>query len=139
MDVLDIVRRRISSVIGLSAQKDFQSVPGSCRPEPSIPSVNNRSKIVICVPNQLRQAAKIVDLLQSGCSVLLNLENVDDTISNRLLDFIAGVAYHNENQIRQVAPSAYLILPFDADILIDRTYSGYSETPFVVSGSFFTE
>ena len=107
----------------------FRVLAAPNRPSPA-------SIIVICVPNQLRQAAKIVDLLQSGCSVLLNLENVDDTISNRLLDFIAGVAYHNENQIRQVAPSAYLILPFDADILIDRTYSGYSETPFVISGSF---
>lgn len=82
-----------------------------------------RSLIVICAPNQLEQTESIVDLLQSGSSVLLNLETSRRDIARRLLDFIAGVAYHNDNQVRRVAPSAYLILPYDAEVMAD----GYDE------------
>lgn len=82
-----------------------------------------RSLIVICAPNQLEQTESIVDLLHSGSSVLLNLETSRRDIARRLLDFIAGVAYHNDNQVRRVAPSAYLILPYDAEVMAD----GYDE------------
>lgn len=82
-----------------------------------------RSLIVICAPNQLEQTESIVDLLQSGSSVLFNLETSRRDIARRLLDFIAGVAYHNDNQVRRVAPSAYLILPYDAEVMAD----GYDE------------
>ena len=82
----------------------------------------NRTKIVICSPDRLDQTEHIVDLLQSGCAVLLNLESGSRDVARRLLDFIAGVAYRNENQIRKVARSAYLILPYDAVVEAD----GYS-------------
>ena len=82
-----------------------------------------RSRIVICAPDQLEQAENIVDLLQSGSSVLLNLETSRRDIARRLLDFIAGVAYQNDNQIRRGAPSAYLVLPYDAEVMAD----GYDE------------
>ena len=84
-----------------------------------------RSRIVICAPDQLEQTENIVDLLQSGSSVLLNLETSRRDIARRLLDFIAGVAYHNDNQVRRVAPSAYLILPYDAEVESDGYYGKY--------------
>lgn len=89
----------------------------------SVASDSVRYRIVICTPDRLDQTENIVDLLQSGSSVLLNLEMSRRDIARRLLDFIAGVAYHNDNQVRRVAPSAYLILPYDAEVMAD----GYDE------------
>lgn len=74
------------------------------------------SKIVLCSPLELDQTEDVVDLLQSGCAVLLNLERDRYDVARRLLDFVAGVAYHNENQIQRVAPRAFLIAPYDAEI-----------------------
>ena len=99
------------------------------RPEPcpliSVGGNHVRSRIVICAPEQLDQTESIVDLLQSGSSVLLNLETGRRDIARRLLDFVAGVAYHNENQIQGVAPSVYLILPYDAEVESDGYYGKY--------------
>ena len=99
------------------------------RPEPcpliSVGGNHVRSRIVICAPEQLDQTEIIVDLLQSGSSVLLNLETGRRDIARRLLDFVAGVAYHNENQIQRVAPSVYLILPYDAEVESDGYYGKY--------------
>ena len=82
-------------------------------------SDNMRPRIVICAPDRLEQTEDIVDQLQSGSSVLLNLETSRRDIARRLLDFIAGVAYHNDNQVRRVARSAYLILPYNAEVEAD--------------------
>ena len=99
------------------------------RPEPrpliSVGGNHVRSRIVICAPEQLNQTENIVDLLQSGSSILLNLETGRRDIARRLLDFVAGVAYHNENQIQRVAPSVYLILPYDAEVESDGYYGKY--------------
>lgn len=97
-----------------------------CAQEPRVQTdmeKSARSRIVICAPDQLEQTENIVDLMQSGSSVLLNLETSRCDIARRLLDCIAGVAYHNDNQVRRVAPSAYLILPYDAEVMAD----GYDE------------
>lgn len=88
-------------------------------------SHGNRSKIVLCTPDQLEQMEGIVDLLQRGCAVLLNLETDRRDVAQRLLYFIAGVAYHNENQIFRVAASAYLILPYDAEVQTTSYYDRY--------------
>lgn len=77
---------------------------------------NSSTRIVLCSPQKLEQTEDVVDLLQSGCSVLLNLERDSYDVARRLLDFVAGVAYHNENQIQRVAPRAFLITPYDAEI-----------------------
>lgn len=89
------------------------------RPTQPIMGRSARSRIVICAPDRLEQTEEIVEQLQSGSSVLLNLETSHRDIARRLLDFIAGVAYHNDNQVRRVAPSAYLILPYDAEVEAD--------------------
>ena len=72
---------------------------------------------MIQAPRGLDQTEDVVDMLQSGSSVVLNLERDSYDVARRLLDFVAGVAYHNENQIRRVAPNTFLIVPFDAEIL----------------------
>lgn len=83
---------------------------------PTLRKVNSSTKIVLCSPIELDETENVVDILQSGCSVLLNLERDRYDVARRLLDFVAGVAYHNENQIQQVAPRAFLIAPYDAEI-----------------------
>ena len=74
------------------------------------------SRIVIQAPLRLDQTEGIVDILQSGCSVLLNLQGGSAETARRLLDFIAGFAYHNENKVWKIARNTFLIVPFDAEV-----------------------
>lgn len=74
------------------------------------------SKIVLQAPQRLEQTEEVVDLLQSGSSVVLNLQGGNYEISRRLLDFVAGVAYHNENKVWKVARNTFLIVPYDAEV-----------------------
>ena len=111
MSFLSAVRERIAS---WSA-----ALHGNAPFAPDLPPAHRspRSRIVIQAPRGLDQTEDVVDILQSGSSVVLNLERDSYDVARRLLDFVAGVAYHNENQIRRAAPNTFLIVPFDAEIL----------------------
>lgn len=98
-------------------QEHSHSPRQNTSPTPFSSRKPSSTKIVLCTPLRLDQTEDVVDLLQSGCSVLLNLERDSYDVARRLLDFVAGVAYHNENQIQRVAPKAFLITPYDAEIV----------------------
>ena len=42
-----------------------------------------------------------------------------DFLSLRLLDFLSGVAYANNGQIKRVANSTFIITPYNVDIMGD--------------------
>ena len=52
-------------------------------------------------------------------TVVLNLESTNKDVSRRLIDFLSGVAYANNGQIKRVANSTYIITPYNVDIMGD--------------------
>ena len=51
--------------------------------------------------------------------MVLNLESTNRDIARRLLDFLSGVAYANNGQIKRVANSTYIITPYNVDVMGD--------------------
>ena len=51
--------------------------------------------------------------------VVLNLESTNKEVSRRLIDFLSGVAYANNGQIKRVATSTFIITPYNVDIMGD--------------------
>ena len=51
--------------------------------------------------------------------VVLNLESTNKEVSRRLVDFLSGVAYANNGQIKRVANSTFIITPYNVDIMGD--------------------
>ena len=50
---------------------------------------------------------------------MLNLESTSKDIARRLIDFLSGVAYANNGQIKRVAASTFIITPYNVDIMGD--------------------
>ena len=48
-----------------------------------------------------------------------NLESTNKEVSRRLVDFLSGVAYANNGQIKRVANSTFIITPYNVDIMGD--------------------
>ncbi len=76
-------------------------------------------QVVICNPERFDEAASIADNLNDRKTVLLNLEKTNRDIARRLLDFLSGVAYANNGQIKRVANSTYIITPYNVDVMGD--------------------
>ncbi len=62
-------------------------------------------------PERFDDASAIADHLNAKRTVVLNLESTNKDISRRLVDFLSGVAYANNGQIKRVANSTLSSLP----------------------------
>jgi len=76
-------------------------------------------QVVLVKPEKFEEAAEIGDNLNEKRTVVLNLESTNRDVARRLLDFLSGVAYANNCQIKRVANSTYIITPYNVDVMGD--------------------
>ena len=76
-------------------------------------------QVVLVKPERFEDASAIADKLNDKHTVVLNLESTGKEISRRLIDFLSGVAYANNGQIKRVATSTFIITPYNVDIMGD--------------------
>ena len=100
-------------------------------PQESIASESKRSnkvvninstmqlQVVLVKPERFDDASAIADHLNAKRTVVLNLESTNKETSRRLVDFLSGVAYANNGQIKRVANSTFIITPYNVDIMGD--------------------
>lgn len=76
-------------------------------------------QVVLVKPERFEEAATIGDNLNEKRTVVLNLESTNRDVARRLLDFLSGVAYASNGQIKRVANSTYIITPYNVDVMGD--------------------
>ncbi len=79
----------------------------------SVVSQNPDSNIELKVvrPESFNEVSDIADHLLDGCTVVLNVEILDKPSIIRMLDFLNGVTYSRDGDIKQVSQSTYIITP----------------------------
>ncbi len=80
-------------------------------------------QVVLVKPEKFEDASQIADHLNAKRTVVLNLESTSKEVSRRLVDFLSGVAYANNGQIKRVANSTFIITPYNVGVsgdLIDE-------------------
>ncbi len=75
--------------------------------------------VVLVKPERFDDASSIADHLNAKRTVVLNLESTNKDVSRRLVDFLSGVAYANDGQIKRVANSTFIITPYNVDFVGD--------------------
>lgn len=76
-------------------------------------------QVVLVKPERFEDASSVADHLNDKRTVVLNLESTNKDVSRRLVDFLSGVAYANNGQIKRVANSTFIITPYNVDIIGD--------------------
>ena len=80
-------------------------------------------QVVLVKPDSYESSSEIANHLKERRTVVLNLESANKETARRILDFLSGVAYANDGQIKRVANSTYIITPYNVDLqgdLIDE-------------------
>lgn len=67
-------------------------------------------------PEHFEDVSTIADHLLSGRTVVLNLEATNKEIARRFIDFLSGVAYSIDGQMKRVANNTYIITPNNVDV-----------------------
>ncbi len=67
-------------------------------------------------PERFDEVSTVADHLLGGRTVVLNIELLDKTTSRRMLDFLNGVTYSTDGDIKQVAQATYILTPHNVDV-----------------------
>ena len=76
-------------------------------------------QVVLVKPERFDDASTIADHLNAKRTVVLNLESSNKDVARRILDFLSGVAYANDGQIKKVANCTYIITPYNVGSMGD--------------------
>lgn len=76
-------------------------------------------QVVLVKPERFDDASTVADHLNAKRTVVLNLESSNKEVARRILDFLSGVAYANDGQIKKVANCTYIITPYNVGLMGD--------------------
>jgi len=76
-------------------------------------------QVVLVKPERFEDASAVADHLNAKRTVVLNLESANKDVARRVLDFLSGVAYANDGQIKKVANCTFIITPYNVGIMGD--------------------
>ena len=70
-------------------------------------------------PHNAQDGLIIADYLMTGCTVVMNLEELDRDVTVRLIDFLMGAVHVLDGELRQVSKSTFVISPRKGEITED--------------------
>ena len=80
---------------------------------------SNKQEVVLFHAKTVDDAAKAVDELCKRKAIILNMENVDKSLTRRVVDFLSGAVYALDGRVKKVAQSTYLFCPHNMDVTGD--------------------
>lgn len=74
-------------------------------------------QVVLVKPERFEEVTAIADHLNEGKTVVLNLEETPRDVQRRIVDFLSGVAYANNGNMRKVAKNTFIIVARGVDVM----------------------
>ena len=121
----------VSSVSSYSGSYISSSSSSASSSRPSF-SASPTLQVILVKPTEYTDAKKIADHLMNGRTVVLVLEDATEQTRRRIIDFLIGVAYAMNGNLKPIANQTYIVTPHDVG-LVDQLVSelqgkGYSDT-----------
>ena len=91
-----------NNVVNISSSK-----PAAGQPKPHV---------VFQKIDRFEEVGEVADILNEKRIVILNLETCPNDVSQRIIDFLYGVAYANHGDFKKVAGRAYIITPYNVPV-----------------------
>lgn len=95
--------------------RSFQRSSENDRPASRLSSfespLNAYHNIMVYEPHTSQDVQKLIDFLKTRESAIVNLENVEDEISQRVLDFVSGAIYALNGSVHRISGNIFLLSP----------------------------
>lgn len=92
--------------------------PSTGRANPNVYSINTnvQMQVVVIQPTCYEDAQQICDQVKAKKPVVVNLEQVEYPVAQRIMDFLSGTCYSLEGSIQRVANNIFVIAPENVEI-----------------------
>jgi len=88
-----------------------REVPAIEKPRASTAATTAEAYVVFKRLKDFTMASQVADKMVERKIVILNLEDCDDEVARRVLDFIGGVAYACSSMVKRIAGRVFMITP----------------------------
>ncbi|MBE6658511.1 MAG: cell division protein SepF [Ruminococcaceae bacterium] len=90
------------------------------QPRQQSPLGGTNLELKVVKPDRYENVNQIADHLLNRRTVVLNLEGTNKETARRLIDFLSGVAYSIDGQLKRVANNTFVITPHNVDVSGDQ-------------------
>jgi cell division inhibitor SepF len=91
-------------------ESSSQRPPVQAVPSPATAQVH------LVLPRSFNDAQQIADRFKHGVPVIVNLQNADQELSKRLVDFASGLTYALNGSMQRVADRVFLLTPHNVEV-----------------------
>ncbi|MBS7262332.1 MAG: cell division protein SepF [Eubacteriales bacterium] len=77
---------------------------------------NTDVKLVVYRPHSYNDSQNIIDNLVANKPIIVNLEDLDPEMAQRVLDFMSGAAYAENGSVMKVSRGIFLVAPNNVDV-----------------------
>jgi cell division inhibitor SepF len=95
----------------------------------SLPS-QTRMRVVVVEPTTFEDAKRVVDHLKGRQPVVLNLEETEGDLAQRIIDFVSGATFATDGGIQKVGQGIFLFTPNNVDIAADEGERTFDNSRF---------
>jgi cell division inhibitor SepF len=78
--------------------------------------VDTGQRVHLVLPRSFNDAQQIADRFKDSVPVILNLQNADNELSKRLIDFASGLTYALDGSMQRVADKVFLLTPRNVEL-----------------------
>lgn len=97
----------------------YSEIPSTNRGKVVNIHATTQLQVMLVKPERFEDARTIAEHLNQKRTVVLNLESASKELSRRLLDFLSGVAFANNGEVKRVANSTFIITPSNVNLMGD--------------------
>lgn len=72
--------------------------------------------LVVNRPKKYSDAAEIAELYRNKTTVIIMFKDTNKDLANRIIDFIGGVSYITDGNIKRIGDTTYVLAPYNVDI-----------------------
>ena len=96
----------------------------------------SQMNMVIFCPTNYEQTQSLIDNLKERKPVIVNLDEIDVAVAQRILDFISGAVYALGGDVKKVARNIFVVVPYNVSISTNAdeqpayAYEDYYESEF---------
>ena len=111
-------RRGYTTRGAAATETNTERTPGTSGPS-RVMSISHSTnmQVVLVKPERFDQVRDIAARLRDKQSVVLNLESTNKDVARRVVDFLSGTAFALDGNIRKIAVSTYLVIPYNVEMI----------------------
>ena len=76
----------------------------------------SKVRVLIFKPVSYEDTQSIIDNLKEKKPIIVNLDELDTDVAQRILDFISGAVYALNGNIRKAARNIFVVAPYNVDV-----------------------